>query len=204
MPEDEMTLPQILKLVNDAHAMRIKTVILTGGEPFLRDDIFDICKYCFKKGMQSFVNTNGTLLEDKIQQIIDSHIDYLQFSIDGLEQTHDYIRNRKGCFKKTINVIKEITDFKCRTGKGPLINLGCVIMKRNIDELPEMFKMADELKIDAFVPIPLLPNNTDMTVLKNEKIVDLCPSSDEDIKRIKKAFREITNMKTKHIKTLSI
>ncbi len=199
-PEEEMSTEQVLNLVNQAANKGITVAVFSGGEPFLRNDIFDIGEFCSKKKVWSVVTTNGVLLEDKIQQAIDSKISHLHFSIDGLEQTHDYIRNKAGCFKKTTGVIKEIAGHRYKTGKGPFTSLACVVMKKNISELPEMLKMADELKVDVFDLLPLLPDNTDFTEFQNENLRDLCLNQDEDIEILKKSFNEITNLKTKHTK----
>lgn len=199
-PEEEMTNSQILNLINDAFNMGIKVAVFSGGEPFLREDIYDICNHCFKKGLWTVITTNGTLLENKFKQIIDSRVSHLHFSVDGLEETHDYIRNKKGCFKQVMNAIKEITNFKFKNGQGPSTSLACVVMKQNVSQLPELFKIADELKIDAVDFLPLLPDNTDFTKFQNENVINLRLDYNEDIKKLKRAFIEIGNIKTRHTK----
>ena len=198
-PEEEMPVSQILDLIDQAKNMGVRTVVLSGGEPFLREDIYDIFKHCSKKGIWTVVTTNGTLLENKLEKIIASKASHLHFSVDGLEETHDYIRG-EGSFKKVVGAIRKIADFKYKTGQGPSTSLACVIMKRNIDDLPGMFRLADELKMDVFDPLPLLPDNTDFTEFQNKNVADLVLNSEADALRLKEAFKEISNIRAKYVK----
>lgn len=198
--DEELKTFEVFKLIDDAYNMGVLTIVLSGGEPFLREDIFDICRYCSQKGIRAVVTTNGILLKNKLQQIIDSRVSHLHFSLDGLEDTHDYIRNRKGCFNEIVNIIREITIFRSKTGQGPSTSIACVVMKKNIEDLPGLLKIADDLRVDTYDLLPLIPDNTDFTRFQNENLCGLQIDSPEDIAGLKKAFQKIKTIKTRHTK----
>lgn len=89
-----------------------KKIILTGGEPFMRDDLPEIIRIFSRYGIKDFtIATNGTLT-DNIKKFIDSLFSmkevrvFFSVSLDGPERIHDRIRKQEGAFQKTINTLK--------------------------------------------------------------------------------------------------
>ncbi|MBZ9572243.1 glycosyltransferase [Patescibacteria group bacterium] len=115
----ELTIPEIEKTY---HSLRknIGGVSITGGEPFLRRDIVEICKIFQEPPFVSSIgmNTNGfapELIKNKVNKILTNKPKgqklVITVSLDGLEETHDKIRRQKGAFKnavKTILLLKEL------------------------------------------------------------------------------------------------
>ena len=109
--KDEMTFNEFIEFVNKNDFL-IK-IALTGGEPFLRDDLHDMILFLDEKGYNTEITTNAILTdkikleESKILNDISGSIPHnLSISIDGLEKTHDYLRGIKGNFKRAINLLK--------------------------------------------------------------------------------------------------
>ncbi len=105
MPVQERVLP----LLDDAAAIGTKTLVLTGGEPFLHPDLFTAVAHAKARGMAVNITTNGTRLDKRWQECIDSGVDSLSVSIDGLEQVHDHLRGQKGAWRKTMKALDRIT-----------------------------------------------------------------------------------------------
>ena len=99
----------------------------TGGEPFLRDDLPEIISLFRAAGIRRFqINTNG-MLTDKIvdfgKELLKGNISFkIVISIDGLEKTHDKIRNTPGAFQKSIRTIKELKNIGADVGTIMTVN----------------------------------------------------------------------------------
>ena len=96
----ELTTAQGLSLLDDIAAFSKPVIILTGGEPLLRADIYEIAAYGNKKGLRMVLATNGTLVTEEIaRKMMDAGIQRVSISIDGMDaQSHDAFRNVPGAF----------------------------------------------------------------------------------------------------------
>jgi len=164
--EDELSTQQIFRIVDEAKAYGIKTVLLTGGEPFLREDIFEICGYIYHQGLRSVITTNGAIINDSlIKQIKFLKKAHIHFSIDGLEKTHDYFRGQ-GVFNKAIRAIK-VLEKENAAVKNISLGIACTVMDENVEELYSIFKLAGDLRVDAINFQPLVADNSNF--LNKEK-----------------------------------
>lgn len=110
----------------------IKFLCIGGGEPFMKEGIIDLLKFCKKEDILTVIITNGFLLnKKKIKEVCDSGLQIINFSLDGFEKTHDSLRGRKGVFKKIVNAINE---FKRLRPEMP-VGLSTMINGKNISEL---------------------------------------------------------------------
>ena len=156
--EEELSPEQIFHIIDEAASYGIKEVLLTGGEPFLRKDIFKICEYAHKTGLRSVITTNGVLINNSLAEaIVNSRIGHIHFSLDGLEETNDFFRG-EGAFKKIINAITILN--KKRNNSHFSMGIACTVMDANIGELCSIFKLADSLNVDVINFQPLLKDNS--------------------------------------------
>lgn len=144
---------------------------ITGGEPLVRKDIFDILGYIKSKRLRCGLNTNGILLDEKrINELIDSKVDYVIFSIDGPREIHDKIRG-KGAFEKTASNIRMLQNLK--KSKKPRVMINCVISESNVNKLEDVLFLAKDLKVDA-----LLYNHisylTEDDIKRNKAVMKSC------------------------------
>lgn len=140
-------------------------IMLTGGEPFLRKDIFDIIDYSVSLGLKTEVVSNGSLIDNPqiARRIIESGLKNIAISLDGVNpQTHDCIRGVDGAYGKTL----EATGYLCREkkirGSGPQISVWTTIMKENVDELYEIIFLAKDLGVECLVYHPVIVIQDDM------------------------------------------
>ena len=117
-------------------------LLFSGGEPLTRKDVPELANYATSKGMHTVVSTNGTLIDHEMVEALQAaRLTYVGVSIDGLEQTHDIFRRRKGAFQGALNGIR-----LCRDA-GLKVGLRCTINTKNVDEIPGIFDLIVQEKI---------------------------------------------------------
>jgi hypothetical protein len=97
----DMPLSSLVPLLDEAVAIGTRTLVLTGGEPFLHAGLFDAVRAAKARGMAVNITTNGTLLKRRWDEILQSGVDSISLSLDGLAETHDRLRGRRGAWKAT-------------------------------------------------------------------------------------------------------
>lgn len=156
--DEELSTRQVFHIIDETKDYGIKQLLLTGGEPFLREDIFEICKYAHDKGLVIVITTNGVLINSGISEaVVDSQVNHLHFSLDGLESTNDFFRG-PGTFNRIIAAINILNE-KRREKPSFSIGIACTVMDENVKELFEIYKLADDLGVDVINFQPLVKDN---------------------------------------------
>ena len=139
------------------------TVLFTGGEPFLRKDIFELIEYSVKRNLKTEVVSNGSLVTQELaRKIMRSGLNNVAISLDGAkESTHDNIRE-KGSFKKAITAVKTLVQEKAKTDRGPQISVWTTIMKENVTELFDIAPLVRGLGAECLVYHPVIVAQEDM------------------------------------------
>lgn len=141
----ELTTSEVFQVMDDLRAFRVPVLILSGGEPLLRNDIFDISRRAKRLGFYVGLSTNGTLIDEKnIDAIADIGYDYVGVSIDGIRETHDRFRRREGAFDASMDGIR-----LCRE-RGIKVGLRFTMTQDNAPELPRLLALMDEEDLDKF------------------------------------------------------
>ncbi len=123
-------------------------IYISGGEPFIREDLLEIINHIKSKGFLCDITSNGILIRDEINEIIGSGLDQINISIDGTKKTHDAIRG-KGNFEKTIgNIRKLVEQKKLRGSETPIIKMNTTISPTNYKDLVPILKLALDLQVD--------------------------------------------------------
>ena len=147
-----LSLSECKGLIDQMHIAGVRQLILSGGEPLLRKDFFEIARYATVKGFSLQVATNATLINGAIAKDIAGLKASAQVSLDALDPVlHDKFRNKKGCWEKTVNGIKLLKEENV-----PVI-IACVVTNLNIHEIPELYKFTSTLGINAFRIMPFVP-----------------------------------------------
>ena len=93
----ELSTEEVFTVMDDLKAYGVPVLILSGGEPLLRDDIFEIGKRAKSMGFYVGLSSNGTLIdEDNIKKIAEVGFNYVGVSIDGLRENNDEFRQMQG------------------------------------------------------------------------------------------------------------
>jgi len=87
---DELSTEEVYAVMDDLRAFGVPVLILSGGEPLLRPDIFDISRRAKARGFYVGLSTNGTLInKENIKNIAAAGYNYVGISLDGIGETHD-------------------------------------------------------------------------------------------------------------------
>ncbi len=171
-------------------------VMLTGGEPFLRKDIFDIIRYSVSKGITTECVSNGSLInEDLAKKIVSSGLNNIAISLDGARaKTHDSIRE-KGSFKKALAALSNLVSAKKRNRKGPQISVWTTIMKENVTELFDIIPLVRDLGVECLVYHPVIVAQDDM---QNTSADAPFWIRDDNLKILREQIDKIVDYKNKY------
>lgn len=149
--KDELSIAQIKKLLETLQGLQ--QIILTGGEPFLRDEIVEISTLFHSIGVRSItIPTNGILTEritNCVSQILRStNLNELKInvSLDGTREVHDSIRNVPGCFDRACETILRLKNLR-QTHRHLHVSVSSVLSRENIWKLEEFIRAAGKLQI---------------------------------------------------------
>ncbi len=149
----ELTTEECFKVIDEIASFAKPVIILTGGEPLLRKDIFEIAAYGKNKGLTMVMAPNGTLLNaENVAKIIKSGIKRISVSLDGPDAaTHDNLRQVTGAFNQAVAGIKEAKK------SGLEFQINSTITKRNVAQITEIMDLAVELGARAHHIFLLVP-----------------------------------------------
>ena len=162
--KNELNTRDIKRLVDLADKLGVWRFDLTGGEVFLREDLFEILEYLNKKNMIVHIFTNGTLLDskkiEKLSQIRNIH--RIILSLDGHNAAlHDSFRRVSGSFEKTVTAIKQLEE------KGMKTTINVSISRYNYQFIPEMVEYLRKSFKASFRLAPVLGTGRGKGFLKD-------------------------------------
>lgn len=136
-----LTTQKVIDTIRDCRDLGCEKLTLSGGEPLTRRDVFDVIAFASSLGINISLNTNGTLIDaEKAEKLVQSGVSTVIVSLEGFEQTNDYIRGR-GSFQKAVNALKYFKKFE---DKLEHIKVGIVISKYNYNQLYDFTKFLFE------------------------------------------------------------
>ena len=113
----ELSSAEVLSVMHDLRTFGVPALILSGGEPLLRKDIFDIARHAKSMGFYTALSTNGTLIDMPMAlRVRDAGFDYIGISLDGLRETHDKFRRKQGAFEKSLGALRLLRDLGVKVG----------------------------------------------------------------------------------------
>ena len=151
--EGELTTAEALGLIDDLAEMGVPLILFTGGEPLMREDIWELAQHAGKKGIKMALSTNGTLITTEVaRRIRESGIEYAGISLDGaMAGTHDLFRNSPGAFKRAVAAFAS-----CRKA-GLRCGIRVTLTKVNYGELEALIDLAITLGASRFCLYWLVP-----------------------------------------------
>jgi hopanoid biosynthesis associated radical SAM protein HpnH len=144
--KEMMSLEECLKSVDECPA---PVVTITGGEPLLYPDVFTLIEKVLERGKHIYFCTNALLLENGLDSMRPHSNFTINVHLDGMEETHDRILERKGTFKAAIAAIKKAK------GLGFRVCTNTTIFKEtNLVEIDMLFSLLTDLKVDGILVAP--------------------------------------------------
>ncbi len=141
--EGELSTKEAKTFIKDLHEFRVPVILFSGGEPLVREDLFDLIQHAGKYKIRSTISTNGTLIDkNTAKKIKQSEVGYVGISLDGMGSNHDEFRRSKGSFDKALIGIRNCRDVNQKVGLRFTIN------RHNYNELEDIFHLIKEEKIN--------------------------------------------------------
>ena len=153
---------QAKAVIDDISSYAKPVLVLSGGEPLLREDIFEIARHGTRQGLRMALATNGTLVSDEVcERIKESGIRIVSISLDGsTAEVHDNFRNQRGAFKGAIRAAKL---FK-KHGIPFIVNSS--FTKRNQEEIPKVYELAKKLGATAWYMFLIVPTGRGKEIME--------------------------------------
>ena len=136
-PEEELSIETIKKLP------KMYFTNITGGEPFIREDLSDIVRELYKKSDRIVISTNG-FFTDRIIKLCEEFPNVgIRISIEGLEETNNKIRGLEDGFNKGYSTLKKLVEMK-----HPDVGFGMTVQDANAKDLVALYNLSNELNME--------------------------------------------------------
>ena len=175
---DEMPPDQYLKLPDS-----LRTINITGGEPFLRSDIVNVARSVHEAAPRSriVISSNGFLTEriaESMEAINGFHTKLgIGVSIDGLDGVHDSVRGVEGVFEKAIETVKAVKAVGIRD-----VRIGMTIVKENSHQIADVYKLSKELGVEFTTTVA---HNSEIYFRKTDNSPrDALPNFGDDLRKV--------------------
>jgi radical SAM protein with 4Fe4S-binding SPASM domain len=143
--EDELSTREGRALIADLASMGVPVLLFSGGEPLMREDVFELAAFAHESGLRTALSTNGTLITPAVARPIkDAAISYVGVSIDGTRETHDRFRNREGALADALAGLNNAAREGLRTG------IRFTLTADNFADLPSILDLVESEGIDRF------------------------------------------------------
>jgi AdoMet-dependent heme synthase len=164
--EGEMKLDDVRRVIDDIASHYKPILVLTGGEPLYRADIFQIAEYARDAGLRTALASNGTLIDESVAaRIRDAGIARVSISIDGCNAaSHDGFRGIPGSFDQALRGISFLRD------AGVEFQINTTISRRNVDEIEKILKLAGDIGAKALHIFMLVPVGCGVEIAETEMI----------------------------------
>ena len=149
----ELNKEEAFKVLAEIARLGKPVVILTGGEPLLRDDIYELAEEGTRLGLRMVIAPNGTLLnEEKAQRLKEAGIQRVSVSLDGATaKSHDQFRQVPGAFAGALQGIQ------CLKKVGLEFQINTTVTLKNMKEIPAILELAFNLGAVAHHIFLLVP-----------------------------------------------
>ncbi|GAO37144.1 radical SAM protein [Sulfuricella sp. T08] len=141
----ELSTADVFTVMDDLKRFRVPVLILSGGEPLLRPDIFEIAHRAKKMDFYVGLSSNGTLIdESNIDRIAAVGFDYVGVSLDGIQETHDKFRRMEGAYDASMHGIR-----LCKS-RGIKVGIRFTLTQDNAHDLPGLLQLMEDEELDKF------------------------------------------------------
>ncbi|MFQ5454747.1 MAG: radical SAM protein [Nitrospirota bacterium] len=137
--DGELTTEEAKEMISDLAEFNIPALLLSGGEPLIRKDIFELASYSRNKGLRLTLSTNGTLIDMKTaKRIKEVGFSYVGISFDGIGETNDRFRGMEGAFDLAMRGVRNCME------AGQKVGLRLTLTRRNYEDLNAIFDFIEK------------------------------------------------------------
>jgi radical SAM protein with 4Fe4S-binding SPASM domain len=154
------------EIIDQIAAVSTPILVLSGGEPLYRSDIFQLARYGTDKGLRVALATNGTLVTKHVaRMIVDSGVRRVAISLDGADAlTHDTFRGIPGAFDAAIAGFRNLKNL------GMSVQINTTIARHNAHQLPQVLELAKALGADALHTFLLVPVGCGVDIAEQQMV----------------------------------
>ncbi|KNY28060.1 putative heme d1 biosynthesis radical SAM protein NirJ1 [Pseudobacteroides cellulosolvens] len=140
--DGELTTDEAKKLIDDLSDFKVPVILISGGEPLVREDLLEIIRYTNTRSIRCTISTNGTLIDrEHAKKFKQLGVGYIGISLDGIGRSHDAFRGVSGSFDNALKGIRNCIEAEQKVG------LRFTISKYNYKYLDDIFYLIKEEKI---------------------------------------------------------
>lgn len=164
--KDDLTTEESLAFINSLVETQRPILVLSGGEPLFRPDIFEIACHAVKCGLTVALATNGTLIDERLaKKIVDTGIQRVSISLDGADaETHDNFRKLPGSFEMAIRGVNLLTRL------GMEVQINSTIAKHNVEQIKDIYELALRLNAVALHIFMLVPVGCGVQIAEDQML----------------------------------
>ena len=155
-----------LRVIDEIASFASPILVLSGGEPLFRADIFQLARYGTDRGLRIALATNGTLVTKPVaQKIVDSGVRRVSMSLDGADAaTHDTFRGIPGAFQATLRGFRSLKEL------GMSMQINMTVTRHNAHQLPALFELARSIGADALHTFLLVPVGCGVDIAEEQMV----------------------------------
>jgi radical SAM protein with 4Fe4S-binding SPASM domain len=181
--KNELTTEEAKRLMDQIAEVSRPLLVLSGGEPLLRADLYELIRYGAGKGFKMGLGSNGTLIDGKVaKRLKEAGITTVSVSLDStVPEKHDAFRGVKGSWEKAVGAIKALKE------NNVLVQVNTTVTQQNFDEIDDIMTLAENIGVENFHLFFLVPTG------RGVKMADISPAKYEEM--IRKVFAKTAKHK---------
>ncbi len=163
---DELSLAEGFRLIDAIAEVGQPILVLTGGEPLLRRDLFDLATYGAWRGLRMALATNGTLVNrDMAKHVVEAGFKRVSISLDGPDaETHDRFRRVPGAFDQAVDGFIHLKEL------GMSMQVNTTVTLQNRERLEEIYELVRKLGADAWHLFLLVPVGCGLEIMRTAQL----------------------------------
>jgi radical SAM protein with 4Fe4S-binding SPASM domain len=150
---NDLPTTKALNIIKQVSQLSLPILVLSGGEPLFRHDIYDLARFGAECGLRVALATNGTLVTKEVaRKIVDAGVRRVSISLDGADEaTHDRFRGSPGAFEAALRGFRNLKEL------GMSLQINMTIARHNAHQLPAVLELARRIGADALHTFLLVP-----------------------------------------------
>jgi len=179
--DNELTTQEAKNLIDQICQVSNPLLVLSGGEPLLRKDIFELIRYGSQKGLKMGLGSNGSLIDELCAvKLKEAGIATVSISLDSnIPAQHDEFRGVPGAWKKAVQACKFLRK------NGVLVQINTTLTQQNYSQIDAIMSLAESIGVENFHLFFLVPTG------RGTKMTDISPRQYEEM--ITKTFAKTAN-----------
>ena len=181
--KNELTTEEAKNLIDQICEVSRPLLILSGGEPLLRPDVYELVRYGASKGLKMGLGSNGSLIDaTAAKRLKEAGIETVSISLDShIPEQHDEFRGVPGSWEKAVGAIKALQ------ANGVLVQVNTTLTQQNYDQIDDIMSLAENIGVENFHLFFLVPTG------RGVKMTDISPAKYESM--IKTTFAKVAKHK---------